>query len=395
MSTEPSPAYANLSNWRTAPFSRWAFHNIRSVLAVADIESAPGSAWALGARPLPFDDFGLKLPNGTTLDLPGFLKTTMTDGLIVLHDGRIVFEFYDGGMDRDTPHILMSATKSITGLIVGILAGRGELDVDAEVTRYVPEVADTAYRGATVRQLLDMRAGVVLDAGGLQAYAHASGWEPVAPDATADLHSFYETMRAKATPHGGPLSYVSANTDLLGWVIERATGRSFASLAGTLLWKPMGASGETFITIDAKGAPRCTGGFCATLRDVARLGQLVLSGGRRDSNQIVPEGWIDDIRHNGDRKAWQEGQWRDSFAAISRNMHYRGGWYVIDDAPQLLFAMGIHGQNLFVDAANKIVIAKFSSWAQPIEGQSIWLTHKAVSEFTRCITSRAQGSGQG
>ena len=385
MSSEPSPSSADLSNWRTAPFSRWAFRNIRSILPVAEIDNAPGSAWAFQARPCSFDGFGVKLPNGATLDLQGFLTRTATDGLIVLHQGKIAFEFYDGGLDRDTPHILMSATKSITGLIAGILADRGELDVDAEVTTYVPEVAATAYRGATVRQLLDMRAGVVLDAGGLQAYADASGWEPLPVGATADLHRFYETMRAKATPHGGPFAYVSANTDLLGWVIERATGRSFASLVGTLLWKPMGASGESFITVDAKGAPRCTGGFCATLRDFARLGQLVLSGGRRDSHQIVPESWIEDIRHHGDAEAWREGQWAGSFAAISRNMHYRSGWYVIDDAPQLMFAMGIHGQNLFVDAANQMVIAKLSTWAQPVDGQSIWLTHKAVAEFARCL----------
>ena len=386
MSTDPVPASADLSNWRTAPFSRWAFRNIRSILPAAEIESAPGSAWAFQARPCPFDGFGVKLPNGSVLDLQGFLTATATDGLIVLHQGRIAFEFYDGGLDRDTPHILMSATKSITGLVAGILAGQGELDLDAEVTAYVPEVAATAYRGATVRQLLDMRAGVVLDAGALQAYADASGWEPLAAGATADLHRFYETMRAKAVPHGGPFAYVSANTDLLGWVIERAAGRSFASLVGSLLWKPMGASGETFITVDANGAPRCTGGFCATLRDFARLGQLVLSDGRRDSLQIVPARWIDDIRHNGDAEAWRTGQWAGNFAAISKNMHYRSGWYVINDTPQLQFAMGIHGQNLFVDAANQMVIAKLSTWAQPVDGQAIWLTHKAVAEFARCLS---------
>ncbi|MGJ5180358.1 serine hydrolase domain-containing protein [Bradyrhizobium oligotrophicum] len=385
MSTDLSASSADLSNWRSAPFSRWTFHNVRQILPVADIESAPGSAWPLPASPVAFDDFRLRLPKGGTLDLDGFLKATATDGLLILHDGRIVFEHYEGGTDRDTPHILMSATKSITGLMAGILAGRGELDVEAEVTRYVPEVAATAYRGATIRQLLDMRAGIVLDGAGLQAYADAAGWEPVAPGTTPNLHDFYATMRAQAIPHGGAFSYVSANTDLLGWAIERATGRSFASLVGSLLWKPMGASGEAFITVDRKGAPRCTGGFCATLRDFARLGQLVLSGGRRGSHAIIPEAWLDDIRHNGDIKAWRDGQWRDSFAAISRNMHYRSGWYVINDQPQLMFAMGIHGQNLFVDAANAIVIAKLSSWAQPVEGQSIWLTHQAVAEFTRCI----------
>ncbi|XUM20904.1 serine hydrolase domain-containing protein [Bradyrhizobium oligotrophicum S58] len=256
MSTDLPPSSVDLSNWRTAPFSRWAFHNIRAILPVAEIESAPGSAWPLLASVVSFDDFSVRLPKGGTLDLDGFLKATATDGLLILHDGRIVFEHYDGGTDRDTPHILMSATKSITGLMVGILAGRGELDIDAEVTRYVPEVAATAYRGATIRQLLDMRAGVVFDGASLQAYADAAGWEPVAPGTTPSLHDFFATMRVQAAPHGGAFSYVSSNTDLLGWAIERATGRSFASLVGSLLWKPMGASGEAFITPRPQGARR-------------------------------------------------------------------------------------------------------------------------------------------
>jgi CubicO group peptidase (beta-lactamase class C family) len=182
---------------------------------------------------------------------------------------------------------------------------------------------------------------------------------------------------------------VSANTDLLGWVIERATKRRFAELVGDLLWKPMGADGEACITVDRKGAPRCTGGLCATVRDFARLGQLVLMKGKRGSSQIVPEAWIDDIAGNGDARAWSDGLWAGNFAAISKKMRYRSGWYVIDDVPQILFAMGIHGQNLFVDQANGMVIAKVSSQAQAIEPQAIWLTHQAVREFVRCFPESA------
>jgi CubicO group peptidase (beta-lactamase class C family) len=103
----------------------------------------------------------------------------------------------------------------------------------------------------------------------------------------------------------------------------------------------------------------------------------------------VPTAWIDDISQNGDRKAWSEGQWGESFASISTHMRYRNGWYVIDDAPQILFAMGIHGQNLFVDAANRIVIAKVSSQNDSIDHRAMWLTHKAVPEFRRCIRAAA------
>jgi CubicO group peptidase (beta-lactamase class C family) len=385
LSTESQSPAADLSNWRTTPFNEWAFRNVRSIVRVAEIESAPGNALVLPENPISLDAFALRLPNGSSLTLEGFLRATATDGVVVLQDGRIVFEVYANGTTQQTPHILMSATKSVVGLITGILVARGDLDLDASVSNYVPEIAASAYGNATIRQLLDMRTGVVLDDDQQRIYAAASGWDPVAAGDPPDLHRFYESMPAASVRHGGPFAYVSANTDLLGWVIERATGRSFAELAGDLLWKPMGAEGETYITVDSEGAPRCTGGLCATLRDFARLGQLVLMKGRRGSNQIVPEPWIDDIAGNGSAEAWREGQWAQNFEAISRNMRYRSGWYVIDDAPQVLFAMGIHGQNLFVDRANGMVIAKLSSQAEPIDPQAIWLTHQAVPEFRRCV----------
>jgi CubicO group peptidase (beta-lactamase class C family) len=198
LSTDDHESAANLSNWRTAPFNRWAFHNIRSILPVAEIENAPGRTLAFAETPIALDGFALRLPNGSSLDLAGFLKATATDGIVILHDNRIVYEFYDGGTSKDTPHILMSATKSIVGLIAGILLQRGELDIEAPVSRYVPEIAATAYRGATIRNLLDMRAGVVLDEDQQRAYALATAWEPAAPGETAGLHAFLAIMAARS-----------------------------------------------------------------------------------------------------------------------------------------------------------------------------------------------------
>ena len=103
LSTDALPSDANLSNWRTAPYSRWAFHNVRSIIPVAEIASAPDSTLALPESPIALNAFALRLPNGASLDLNGFLKATATDGIVILHDGRIVFEFYDGGTSRETP----------------------------------------------------------------------------------------------------------------------------------------------------------------------------------------------------------------------------------------------------------------------------------------------------
>ncbi|MDR3466234.1 MAG: serine hydrolase [Xanthobacteraceae bacterium] len=386
--TDNNPG-ANRTNWRTAPFSAWAFHNIRDLLPVAEIPSAPNTPRPLREAPRAFDRFSVKGVDGSVHDLPGFLAATATDAIVVLRDGAIVYEAYFNGNAVHAPHILMSATKSVVGLIAGILSGRGELDLDAEVAHYVPEVAATLYRGATIRQLIDMRTAVELDEAEHARYAAAANWDEIAPGTALGLHDFFATLPSPSPghAHGGPFRYVSVNTDLFGWVIARATGKSFAELASNLLWRRMGAADGAFITIDRAGAPRCTGGLCATARDFARLGQLVLDGGARGDDAVVPAAWIDDIARGGDRDAWHTGEWGQAFAPISRAMSYRSGWYVIHDAPPLMFAMGIHGQNLFVDRANRMVIAKLSSQADRIDHRALLLTHRAVAEFRQCLAA--------
>lgn len=375
---------ASLANWRTAPFSRWAFHHVREILPTAAVDHAPGAPLALPAAPLPFDACTIALPGGSALGMAAFLQATSTDAMVVLHDGRLVYEYYAHGTGVHTPHILMSATKSVVGLLVGILQHGGALDVDAPVSDYVPEVARTVYRGATLRHLLDMRAGVTFDEGQQRAYEAAIGWDPVpVAEAETGLHAFFTHVTAPPGEHGAPFRYVSANTDLLGWAVERATGQTVAELLSALLWHPMGAETGAYVTLDRAGAPRCTGGLCATPRDLARLGQLVVQDGRRGGTDVVPAAWIDDVATNGDPEAWDRGEFAAGFAGM--RMRYRGGWYVIDDAPQTLFAMGIHGQNLFVDRANQLVVAKLSSQGSPIDYPATGLTHVALPQIRRFV----------
>jgi CubicO group peptidase (beta-lactamase class C family) len=378
------PSVATLANWREQPFSRWAFRNVARLIPTAAIANVPDDVWRLDSARQPLDGFSVRAQGGAQLGLGDFLTATATDALVVLQDGVIVFETYDNGTTAETPHIIMSASKSITGLIAGILSTRGDLDLGAEVATLVPEVAHTAYQGATLRQLLDMRTGIALDLAAQSAYAAATAWDPVPPDQPAsDLKSFYRGLSIKPQPHGGPFRYVSANTDLLGWAIERATGASFAALVSELLWQPLGVEQPASITTDHQGQARTTGGFSMVARDLARIGQMLLDNGARDGRQIVPASWIDDLWRNGDRDAWRNGEWQKLFPY--RSFAYRGGWYVIDDEPKTLFAMGIHGQNLFVDPANRLVIAKLSSQGAAVDTATWALTHRALPEFRRCL----------
>jgi CubicO group peptidase (beta-lactamase class C family) len=340
-----------LANWRTAPFNRWAFHHVRELIPSADI--AHGSS----IRPLAEESIGL--------GLEAFLRETDTDGFAVVHRGRLVLEYYANGMTQETPHILMSVSKSMLGLLIHELG----MDADAEVTAILPELRATAYRGATIRHLLDMRAGIVWDENYLAAsgpiieYRKASGWNP--SDGSSDLHSFYAMLK-EATPHGGVFHYTSPNSDLLGWVVERASGRRYAELMSERVWKPMGAERSAYITVDRLGAPRCAGGMCVTLRDLARVGQWLIES---------RPGFLESLQR-GDAAAWAAGDLRQYFPGLP--MRYRDQWYVWGD---LYFGLGIHGQNLFVDPAREIVVAKLSSQAQPLDAARIALTMRTVAEL--------------
>ena len=308
----PDPgAQVTLANWRTAPFNAWGFQHVREIVPSADIPSDDQRVWHLPSKPADLTDLRIDGEHGG-LTLQAVLTETNTDGFVIVHRGQLVYEAYANGMTKDTPHILMSVSKSVLGILAGILAARCALEMDDEVTRLVPEVRETAYRGATIRQLLDMRAGILFDenylatTGPIVEYRKATNWNPLAPgDTPSDLRSFFGNFTQSDGPHLGRFHYVSPNTDLLGWAIERATGERYADLLSELLWQPLGAARSAYITVDRLGAPRAAGGICATTRDLALLGQLLVQGGRRDGNEIVPQAWIDDIVQNGDSQAWE------------------------------------------------------------------------------------------
>jgi CubicO group peptidase (beta-lactamase class C family) len=373
----PHLPLATLANWRAAPHNRWAFHHVRELIPSADIANDPRRI-----RDLPVQNRNLELrvdPDaGEPLTLAQFLEETQTDGFVVLQRGRIVAEHYGNGMTADDPHILMSVSKSMLGLLIGQLG----LDVERPVADIVPAVRNTAYKGATIRHLLDMRAGIAFDedylatAGTIVDYRKATGWNPLLPGETAsDLHSFYQVLEENDGPHGGRFHYTSPNTDLLGWVIENATGRRYADLMSEHLWKKIGAERSAYITVDRLGAPRCAGGMCATARDLARVGQWMIE---------TQSAWIDDIEKNGDRQAWDAGDLAVYYPKLP--LKYRSKWYVLEGESPLMFGMGIHGQNLFVDRRNELVIAKLSSQATPLDPVRMGLTMRAVSQLRKCLS---------
>ena len=386
-----SQSQVTLANWRTAPFNRWAFQHVREIVPSADIPHDPSNVRPLSTGTMKVDNIRIPDAEGPALTLDGFLQRASTDALVVLRDGRVIIERYANGMGSRTPHILMSVSKSLLGLLTGVLVSQGKIDPDELVTAVVPEVASTAYEGARVQHLLDMRTGVAFDedymatSGPIVEYRKSTNWNPLGPgESPSDLRAFYQSLQGSDNHHGGRFHYISPNTDLLGWVIERASGQRFADLISDCLWKPLGAECSAYITLDRLGAPRCAGGICTTARDLARVGQLLVDDGVCGSTQIIPTAWIDDITLNGSQEAWAAGVFAPFFPG--RRMHYRNKWYVdIDEAP-LMFGLGIHGQYLYVDRRNRTVIAIMSSQPNPLDAAMISLTMSAVAEVRRVLT---------
>ncbi len=359
-------ARVTLANWQDPPFNRWAFQHVRELIPTARISRGDGQA-----RPLPRaerDVLALRFGYGDReLSVAELLEETYTDGFLVLHQGQVVAEHYLNGMAPDIPHLLMSVSKSVTSTVAGILAGRGELDVSAPVEDIVPDLDGTSFAGATVQHLLDMRAGTRFDESydnleaDVRTYERVYLWRPDKGDPRPpDALSYFGTL-ANDGPHGGPFRYRSILTDVLAWVIERAAGERLHQLIARELWQPMGAEFDAEITVDARGNPMADGGICATLRDLARFGQLFAERGRAGDLAIVPAAWIDDtIRGAPDgAEAFAGG---DDPPGYPRGAHYRNCWWVRDPGVPFYHGSGINGQNVFVHVPSRTVVAKLSTW---------------------------------
>ena len=359
-----------LANWRTQPFSDWSFQNVRRLLPTANIAASKHPA-PLQNSPAEIMQVAFEGLDHTTTTLRDLLRTSWTHGFVVLKQGRIAAEWYASGMDARTPHIVFSVSKSICAAIGGVLVDKGFLNPDRPVTDYVPEVSSSVYGGCSVRHLLDMSVGIsfvedYLDPDGdVARYRRAVGWDIIKPgQSVMALREYLATQKPDGKEHGHAFHYVSTNTDLLGWVYERAAGRALSDLLSEYLWTPLGAETDAYITLDPEGAMRAAGGVCAAPHDLARFGEMIRRRGvANNGTQVVPGWWIDDINDNGDPEVWARGDFTHLFADAS----YRSKFYQIDRKRRTLMALGIHGQYIYIDPPSEVVIVRVAAEPLPID----------------------------
>ncbi len=289
------------------------------------------------------------LPQGPDATMPDGLETWITQrsvtGMVVLHDGAVVFEEYRLGTGRDDLRISWSVAKSALSLLLGTLVADGTIpDLDVPVTDYAPELRGSAYARATIRQVLQMQSGVSFDEDYMDFWSDINRMGRVLAMG-GSMDGFTIGQTARRGPPGSDWAYVSLDTHVIGMVIRGATGRSIPELMDERLLRPLGLERDGYYVTDGDGVAFVLGGLNLTTRDYARLGLLVAQNGAWQGRQLVPADWIAESTAPG---AFE--------AELGTGSGYQ--WWLPPEAePGEIWARGVYGQEIWIDRPRGVVIA--------------------------------------
>jgi CubicO group peptidase (beta-lactamase class C family) len=363
MRGSPPEVRVPFADWDRPPWNRWSFQHVRELLPTAEVWRGSGAAQVLSSEPADLDDLAFDLTDRSHVRLASFLDETYTDGFLVVHRDRLVFERYFNGMAPRTPHLSQSMAKSVTGACAGVLVGGGVLDPEALVTHYLPELEGTAYRDAKLSHVLDMTSGVRFSEDYTDPFSDigkcdvASGWKPApGPRFPETMWEVILGLTHRERAHGERFEYRSIETDVLAFCMERAGGMRLPELVSELIWQPMGAEESASFTVDRAGYALADGGLNATLRDYARFALIYLHGGVAGGRQVVPAEWVHDTRR-GNHELFHE-----PYAMVLPNGAYRNQFWIEDVTRNALLCRGVFGQMIYIDPARDFVAVKLSSW---------------------------------
>jgi CubicO group peptidase (beta-lactamase class C family) len=358
------------------PAMRWSVSHFRQLMPTINISRGLAAPVALPRQ----DSAALNqridalrfVPLGATEQMTWeqSLAANYTDGIVVLHRGRVVYERYFGSLQPDGQHAAMSVTKSVIGTLGATLVAEGKLDAAKRVADYVPELAASAFGSATVRQVLDMTTGLKYSEDyadpNAEVWQHAQAGSPLPkPKDYTGPRSYVEFLQTVQPQgqHGDGFAYKTVNTDVLGWIIARATGRNVAELLSERIWRRLGAEQDAYMTVDSIGTPFAGGGLNTGLRDLARFGEMLRNGGRFNGQQIIPKAAVEDIRGGGDKAAFAKAGY-----PLLPGWSYRDMWWVSHNPHGAYSARGVHGQRIYVDPEAEMVIVRYAS--HPVAGNA-------------------------
>jgi CubicO group peptidase (beta-lactamase class C family) len=357
------------ANQLHGPYNRWSFQHELQLNRTADVWRGNGPVAQLDYADFDISKVTYRNRAGTEFTFAEMVEMSYTDGIVVLQRGKILYEAYLNGMQPHTLHAWASGSKSMTGVLAATLAHEGVLDPDAAVAEYLPELKESGFGDATVRQVMDMTTAVWFGDDDLdpvsenRAYSIALGWKarPAGYSGPESVYGFLPTMR-KVGEHGRRFAYLTPNTDVLAWIMKRRLNQSLAEIMQERIWSRLGAERDAFWIVDAAAAETAGSGLISTLRDKARFGQMLLQQGEFNGQQIVPAAVVHDIEQGGDREAFARGP---AASPMNQGYSYHHQWWMTHNERGAYHSLGYGGQMLYIAPGAQLVVAKLSSYPTP------------------------------
>jgi CubicO group peptidase (beta-lactamase class C family) len=360
-----------LKNWQAQPFNHWAFMHMEQVVRTALVDRGAGPVSQLNKAPRSLASLKFKAPTGETISVAEALAQIDCNGYLLIKDGEIVFEYYANGFGPRMRQLTQSAGKSVAGTLAAALIDDGVLDEKKLVTECLPEMKGSAYEGATLRHVLNMTAGVKYSEDyydpKAEVYRHeiSHAWKPPQEGIPETLYEFLPTLKDNDRDHDVRFEYCSAHTDVLAWIIERATGKRLTSALSDRIWSRLGAEQDAIYTVDGSGTACANGGFCVSLRDFGRFGQMMLQNGFYNGQQIVPASVVEDCfvgNHAQFIPSAKGGLISKELPMFFKKGAYQNHWWAMDvDNGARTLALGSFGNLLYLDRERNVVMAQLAT----------------------------------
>src|SRR5712672_1140534 len=315
---------------------------------------------------------------GASHTLQDFLARTRTTGFLVIKDGKIVSERYFDGANQNSHFTSWSVGKSFTSTLVGIAIAEGKIaSVDKPVSEYIPELKGSGYDGVPIKDILQMSSGIKFT----EVYSNLESdvqimWRRTMTEESERLNHYAASL-TRLEPPGSRFEYRSVDTQVLGWLVMRATGVGLADYLSEKIWQPLGMESDATWLTDhpAEGTEAA---FCcinATLRDYGRFGLLFLNKGKRNGKQIVPESWV------AQATSVQSPQVRFGKIIPGTQIGYGYQWWLLPGDDHAFSAEGVFFQFIYVEPRENLVIVKTSAfddfWDDKLEAEQ-WAAYRAV-----------------
>lgn len=287
------------------------------------------------------------------VDVDAYMKAQRTAGLVIIQDGKIRFEKYGLDFDGNGKWTSFSVAKSLTSTMVGAAIKDGYIkSLDDKVTQYIPEMKGSAYDDVTIAQLLTMTSGIKWNEDYEDPKSDVARFNEHKAEPGIDVTVSYMRKLPREAPAGTKWVYKTGETNLIGVLVSKATGKKLSDYLSEKVWAPFGMEQDASWLLGSSGHE--ISGCCiqASTRDYARFGMFILGGGVVNGKSILPDGWIASATTK-----------QADIGTPGRGYGYQ--WWTYDDGSYA--AQGIFGQGIFIDPKRRLVIASNSNWPRAVD----------------------------